>query len=264
MLRQPRNITVMILGMVLMCITPTTHAQVLLSRSALDSLVNPRLSGHSSGAITLSQREVALGEIDDNRNLDIEVTLRNTSQRELTITTLRSTCSCLVIKSEPCTLQPNESMPLRVSFNPTGRSNSFNVGVMIYTSLDTELPTERLTITGTVTASDRWAHYKERMGEVGMMTRNVTITDIKTGTTRQERIACVNSGDKPIRLTARSTIEGIELHTEPDVLQPESEGDIVISYRAPQGVTHDIETMLIVEGVAGSIAERMIRITIKR
>ena len=82
--------------------------------------------------------------------------------------------------------------------------------------------------------------------------------------TRTERIAVANAGDTPLRISAKPTTEGIALRTEPEVLQPNAEGDIVITYAPSLRPKHDIETVIFVEGCGTARpTERMIKITIK-
>jgi hypothetical protein len=83
--------------------------------------------------------------------------------------------------------------------------------------------------------------------------------------TRTERIAVVNVGDEPLTISAKQTTDGIMLRTEPELLMPNEEGDIVITYSPSVAPTQEIETAIIVDGCGTARpTERMIKITIKQ
>jgi hypothetical protein len=68
-----------------------------------------------------------------------------------------------------------------------------------------------------------------------------------------------------MRLSAHTTLEGLTLRTEPEVLQAGEEGDIVISYAPKSNDIAEVETIVIIEGCGTARpSERMIKITIKR
>jgi hypothetical protein len=102
------------------------------------------------------------------------------------------------------------------------------------------------------------------MGTLRLSRKSVTLDGVRRDITRTERIAIANSGTRDLRLTAQSTTPSITLRTEPEILAPGAEGDIVISYTPTEEVTTDMETMLVVEGCEARASERVIRITIKR
>lgn len=245
-------------------IVSTLSAQTLLSRGALDSLMRPRLSSVAEGAITVDSRIRDLGTIDQRGIVRVSYTLYNELTTAIDITTVKASCSCLRITSQPATIAPNGSYTLTAEFNPAGRSSSFDYDIVVYTSLDAEHPTERLRLKGEVEASETFAHLRYSMGALRLSRKSVTIDGIKPNATRRESIAVANSGTRALSITARSTTEGLSLRCEPAVLEPNAEGHIIVEYRTAELPARDIETILIVEGVEAAPAERMIRITIKR
>jgi hypothetical protein len=158
-------------------------------------------------------------------------------------------------------IEAGESVTLRAEFNPAGRNGGFSIPILLYTTLDTKHPTARLVVEGCVIASDEWSHLPQSMGTLRLSRKSVTFNS----STRTERIRVANIGEEPLRISATSTIEGIALRTEPEVLQPNDEGDIIITYAPSAEPKHDIESAIIVEGCgAARPTERMIKITIKR
>jgi hypothetical protein len=142
-------------------------------------------------------------------------------------------------------------------FNPEGRNGGFRQKILLYTDLDDKLPTEQLTIEGVIENDDEWLHLPYCMGELRMSRKEMTITS-----RGEERISVANSGDKPMRLRATTTVAGLYMRTEPEVINPGMEGDIVVVYdNEPIG---EINTILIIEGINAMPSERMIKVKIKR
>ena len=231
-----------------------------LTREELDALVNPTLSEVAVGAIVAQPATRNMGEVADSERVNTYFTLRNTTNEAIEITEIRSSCSCLKVTTPITRIEAGESITLRAEFNPTGRNGGFSIPILLYTPLDSKHPTARLTVEGSVVATDEWSHLPERMGTLRLSRKSVTFDR----NTRTERIAVVNVGETPISLSAQPTIEGITLRTEPKQLLPNTEGDIVITYTPTVEPMHDIETAIIVEGCGQARpTERMIKITIK-
>ena len=232
-----------------------------LSRAELDALVNPTLSEAAQGAIVAEPATRNMGEVADSERVNADFTLRNTTSEAIEVTAIRSSCSCLKVVTPIARIEAAESVTLRAEFNPAGRNGGFSIPILLYTTLDTKHPTVRLVVEGCVIASDEWAHLPQSMGSLRMSRKSVTFDR----DTRTERIRVANIGEEPLRISATSTIEGIALRTEPEVLQPNAEGDIIITYAPSAEPKHDIESAIIVEGCGTARpTERMIKITITR
>ena len=239
------------------------HAQ-LPSRAEIDQAINPSLSEIAKRAVCAKNSVVELGTIGQDEQRTVSFMLKNTTASTVAITELRSTCSCLKVATKPKVLRPNEELEIIAVFNPAGRSGRVKLDIFVYTSFDAKRPTERLTVTGTMAQSSKFAHLPYSMGELKLSRQSVTIDNTRVGATRTERIAVANAGTKELRVTAQSTVEGLTLRLEPTTLQPGEEGDIVISYTPKRAVTADIQTLLILEGCSGQPTQRAIKITIKR
>ena len=248
--------------MALMLLATEAGAQEskIVSRAELDALVNPTLSEVAQGSIIAEPATRNMGEVADTATTNAYFTLRNTTNEAIEITELRSSCSCLKVVTPITRIEAEESITLRAEFNPAGRNGGFSIPILLYTPLDATKPTLRLVVEGTVTATDEWSHLPQSMGLLRLSRKSVTFSS----DTRTERIAVANVGDTPLHISAKPTTEGITLRTEPEVLQPNEEGDIVITYLPTTELKHDIETAIIVEGCgAARPSERMIKITIK-
>ena len=81
-----------------------------------------------------------------------------------------------------------------------------------------------------------------------------------------ERIACANSGDHPLKLSALLLPSCLKFHTEPAVLAPGQEGDLVITLdktKLPSFHTEEKHLTLIIDGVIGKPSEKTIEVIIK-
>lgn len=237
----------------------SAQQRVMLSRSALDSLVYPTLSAEARGKVVAVTAKHDLGIVDDCEPVVAEFSLRNTTTSTIAIGNLRPTCSCVVARCDTESLEAGESGRVVCSFNPAGRSGEFSIDIFVYTDLDAERPTERLTLVGEVRTSDQWRHLRYTAGELRLSRREVRFAD-----NSEERIACANAGDKPLRLSAQSTVDGLRLRTEPETIAPNSAGEIIITYRPAQRSAMTTRTMLIIEGVEAKPSERMITVTIEK
>ena len=228
----------------------------LLTRQQLDSLINPAQSDKSAGTLVAKPKKIELGTIESKELIDFGFELRNTTNRPIAVTELRSSCSCIKVYTKPTTIEPYGTLQVEACFSPKGRSSSFSYTIFVYTALDNERPSERVTISGDIYCSDEWSHLPERAGALRLSRKMVTIEGHG-----EERIAVANSSDKPIRITTRSTVAGLTLRCEPEVLEPHSEGNIYIGYHKEPT---QLNTMILLEGINCAPSERMIKVIINR
>ena len=227
------------------------------TRQQLDSLVNPAQSIKGAGTLVVETKSIDLGTIEGEDLINFSFGVRNTTEETITITNLSASCSCIKLLTKPTVVAPHASLRVDARFNPAGRNSSFRYTIRVYTNLDPELPTERVTVTGDVKCSDEWYNLPERAGALRLSRKVVTIAD-----RGEERIAVANSSNRALQITSHSTLPGLTLRCEPAVLEPGGEGDIVISYSGE--LTTELNTMLILEGVEATPSERMIKVTIQR
>lgn len=240
-----------------------SYAQVrtLPTRAEIESIVHPKLSTTAKRAVCGESVEV--GKIDGSESITAHFTLRNTTDHSVTITEFRTLCDCMQVITKPKVMASGESMTIEARFNPAGRVGSFEQAIYVYTTLDERHPTEQLTLTGEIAATERFSHLRHTMGTLRLSRKEVTLDGIKEGATRSERIVVANSGSETITIGATPTIAGLSI--APVTLKPNEEGELVVSYTSNRLPAYDIETMVVVEGVTTPRpTERMIKITIKR
>lgn len=259
-----RRIVAILLFTLLSATALMAQQRVLLSRSALDSLVYPTLSAEAQGKLVATPSKCDLGTIDQTKSAMARFTLKNTTTSTIVVRELRTTCSCAEVITKIECIEAGESREIVVRYNPAGRSGEFSTDVFVYTDLDSVRPTERLTLVGQISSSDMFSHLSKQMGPLRLSRTTITLDNLAVDATRSERIVVANAGESSLTLTARPTIEGLRFSLHPTTLQPGEEGEIVISYTPRTLPQRNIETMIIIEGCDARPTERMIRITIKR
>lgn len=257
--------SVRVIASIVLCLVAynISYAQVrtLPTRAKIDSIVHPALSTIAHRGV--SGESVEAGRIDGSKRVTARFTLRNTTEEAVAITEFRTLCNCLQVTTEPRAMQPGESMTLDVQFNPAGREGAFDEVIYVYTSLDEHHPTERLTLTGEIVTADRFSHLRYHIGALRLSRNEVVLDGIRVGATRSERIVVANSGIETITISAKPTIEGLSI--APVTLRPNEEGELLVSYTADRLPAFDIETVVVVEGIATPRpTERMIKIMIKQ
>jgi hypothetical protein len=104
--------------------------------------------------------------------------------------------------------------------------------IFVYTDRSTQMPTAILDINGNVVASaNRHGDYQHSIGELLLRQREVRLESMADGSQRA-RIACMNGGKAALipRIDTLLSSRSLSLRCEPQVLQPNAEGYIVISY----------------------------------
>ena len=91
--------------------------------------------------------------------------------------------------------------------------------------------------------------------------------EVAAGKRLSERILCGNSSDKPLRLSASQLPAFAAFRTEPEVITPGSEADIVVTIDSsliPADKGSSFTFPLVIEGVEGQPSERTLNIKVNR
>ena len=233
----------------------------IIPQARLDSVANPATID-SSGLIFSGGTTIDLGTIDELGGVyRTTVEYRNDGREPLSITHINTSCGCLTAKCHTTTTQPNERGVLDIAYNPKGRGGDVAQRIFIYTHHSTTTPSAILHLTGHVRPSEnRSIDYPAVCGALLLRRRDVSFG--KGG--GSERIACMNGGSTPLRITADTlfTSRGISLRCQPEVLQPGAEGNLIITLNAQQLPATDGEPRLYIDGVREAMRNRKITITL--
>ena len=194
-----------------------------------------------------------LGEGDQPRTLTLW--WKNLSGRSAAITRIRSGCGCLVADYDKKAIDNGAKGRITLTFNPKGRIGEVQYHIYLYTTLADTNPSAVIKVVGRVESRDgknpKWPH---QIGTLQLRTKQVSAED------RVAKIAVRNDGTTPlvVRHDSRLSTRGIRAYTEPQVLQPNEEGFLVVEM--PEKGFHEEPAMLFLGGVNAPPRERKIEI----
>lgn len=231
-----------------------------LSRAAVDSLLNPALSPEADKIIAFDAVTKDIGDIKESDSVrTVRFTFRNVSGKPLTITRITTHCGCTAASFGKQPVAAGDSSVITVQYNPKGRAGTIDTNAFVYVCGAGSRPVAKLTILGNVVNDDEWSHLPYAMGSLRLKRVKVAF---KAGRT-VARIPCANVGRAPLALSSRLLPSYATFTTEPAVLQPGGEGDIVIGIDAAEAGTAKNFSVL-VDGVEGGISSRTIKAIIEK
>lgn len=209
---------------------------------------------------------IDFGEIaEDGGAWKTSVKWQNCSDKPLTITRVTTSCGCLRAEYERATVAAGEQGELHLTYNPQGHAGEVAQRIFVYTDRSTREPSAVLNLRGRVrVATDQSGNYPQSRGALLLRQTWVRFTGEGTQT---ERIACMNGGRTPLRITADTLLTSpeIEVRTEPAVLEAGAEGDLVITYtpriaNGQRGAFPTARPRLFLDGLGVAPRERAIEV----
>lgn len=229
------------------------------SRAAMDSLLNPTLSPDATKIVRFDKIKENIGLINESDSArTVLFTFRNVSDKVISIARVTTHCGCTAATYEKGPIAPGASSVIAVRYNPKGRAGTIDTNAFVYVDCAGSRPVAKLTITGNVIDESEWSHLPCIMGSLRLKRTRVSFERGRN----EARIPCANAGDKPLKLSALMLPPYATFATEPQLLQPGEEGDIVISIKAGE-VGAAKRFSIIVDGVEGSISSRTIKAMIE-
>ena len=235
----------------------------LISREQLDSVANPHtIEGEN---ILFEGGNICwFGTIsEDVGKWEKRLVWSNASNQTLVVTRVTTTCSCLQAVADKGAVEQGEKSAIRIAYYPKGHPGKVEQRLFVYTSLSSSRPTAIVTLKGEVTPSaDHSDDYPFHRGELRLRRDSLRLKGDRVQT---ERIACLNSGKRAMRLTADTLLSsrGVSLHTEPEVLSAGGEGDLVVTYRPEKSARRPEQLKLYIKGLTLPLREREIYIKIE-
>lgn len=254
-------IRVMSFLLLFLCFSSVEAQKGKLSRTAIDSIRALQTMGEGGKILRFQKSRVDMGamyESDSARWVSFDFV--NSSSQSVRIGRVTTSCGCTSSRFDTVAIPPQGKGRVDIRFSPKGRVGTVDTDAFVYLVGTNSIPDARLVLLGNVIGSDEWEHLPYDMGVLKMKNSKVNFGVITQGQRRVERIACANAGVVPLRLSSVIKPEYITLSTEPVVLQPGEEGDIIISLDAtglPQTNGEQI-FRIVVEGVEGRPSQRTI------
>lgn len=192
---------------------------------------------------------------------------KNVSKKILHITQVRTTCGCTSSYVRGDVMKPGDTCQVQITFTPNRYPGTINTGAYLYLKEVEGQPAVKLALTGKVLpGADQWARYPHKMGALRLKQAKASITEVKPGTEPEARILCGNSGDKPLRISSLLLPPYARLTTEPEVIEPGDEADLVITIIAdkiPATMPESFTFPVILEGLDARPSDRTIQVVVK-
>lgn len=237
----------------------------LMPREDMEAIVHPRLMPQANNILRFDTCRLSIDTLSANdMPREIRFRYRNVSGRNVTLARVTTSCGCTVAKFSRKPLPPNEDDSILLTFHPKNKQGEVHEEALVYTTLSDRSPVARLALSGYVAGTDGWSHLPLSMGSLRLTRKQVTFSPDERKAT--ERIACANSGDRPITPKALLLPPCLTFRAEPSVLAPGQEGDLVITLdrsKADKNTTGKGHLAIVVDGISGKPSERTIEVIIK-
>lgn len=193
---------------------------------------------------------------------------RNVSRKVLHIAEVRTTCGCTSSFVKGDVMQPGDSCQVLITFSPNRYPGTINTGAFLYLKEVEGQPAVKLALTGHVLpGADVWARFPHKMGALRLKQSRLLIDEVLPGTEPSGRILCGNSGDKALRIRSLFLPPYARLTTEPEVIGPGEEADLVITILAdkiPATMPQDFTFPVILEGLDARPSDRTLQVKVSR
>lgn len=238
-----------------------------LTRAQLDSVMNPTLHAGEEKVLRADRQSVDLGKLSE-ADIPVSSTFRlcNVSDVPQRISRVRTTCGCTVAAYDTMAVAPGREALVTLTYNPKNRPGTIDVDAFVYLDGNDRRPMARLSLYGEVVDSDVWSHLPQVMGALRLKRKEVCFAELPAGGKTMMRVLCANSGQKPLKLTSRILPSYAALHTEPTVIAPGEEADLIVTIDVDRLPKYDgpIRSSLIIEGVGGRPSERTLQLIIEK
>lgn len=236
-------------------------------QAAVDSLLNPPLMQQAENILRFGKTVLDVGTLtEDDAPQTYRFTYTNVSSEPVVITRVRTTCGCAVAEARTGKVMPGETQTIALTYNPRNHPGTIDTNAFVYLSTSDKTPVARLTLTGNVLpGADEWARYPYAMGKLRLKQNRLTFREVAAGKQPSERILCGNSGDTPLRLSALILPKFATFRTEPEVIPPGGEADIVVTIDAsliPAGRGKAFTFPILIEGVDARPSDRTLNINV--
>ena len=235
-----------------------------------DSLLNPSLMKQAEQLLRFEKNVQEIGTLtEDDAPTTCRFVYTNVSDRPLLLSRAMPTCSCVTVGVDGKELLPGKQQTITLTFHPKNHPGTIDTHVFVYLSSSDKTPVARLTLTGNVLpGKDEWARYPYAMGKLRLKQNEMAFSEVGADGHFTERILCGNSSNKPMLLIAPILPAYAAFRTEPAVILPGEEADIVVTIDAsllPDGAKADLFTFpIIIEGISARPSDRTLNIKVKR
>ncbi len=224
-----------------------------LTREQMDSVLHPHIMPGAGRFIRFADEVKRIGTMtEDDKPVDVMFSFQNVGKETLVVRRIVTDCGCTQASTDKTSYLSGEKGTLKVRYTPKNRVGTIDASTWIYASVSDSQPIAKLTLLGEVLpGKDEWKGYRYAMGTLRLKRKNV-LFDLTEDKVLTERILCANSGKKTLRLTVAKLPPFVKFRTEPEVIAPGEEGDIVIKVDlslVPKGNKPEKEYIIDLEGL---------------
>lgn len=253
--------------LILLGIVLAVPAQAQLNNQSGFNSVHPKLLTNSQELLQFSSSLQDLGTLtEDDAPRTCSFIGKNVSKQTIYIQRVHTTCGCTAAEISQRELKPGDSCEIKLIYTAKNHPGTIDADAFVYLSVSDKQPAARLTLTGKVVpGADEWARFRHSMGTLRLKQDKVRFTEVKKGMKPEERILCGNSGKLPLKITALLIPDFAKLHTEPAVIAPGEEADLVItvdSDKLPLKKQKSLCFQIVLEGVKGKPSDRTIHVEV--
>ena len=184
--------------------------------------------------ITFSTKTHDFGTINEEvGTASYDFVFYNKGDAPLIILKAIASCGCTtpLFTKEP--IAPGASSTIKVTYNTTGRPNTFHKTITVYTN-DSDAPNVVLIIQGFVTPKGESPEttYPKNMDGLRLRRTMIPMLETKIGSIKTETIEVINTNKKPISIGFNKVPKHVQLTASNTVLLPNQSGVITVKYIA--------------------------------
>ena len=248
------------------CLEIPIKAQTIkyVSRSSVDSILNPSVLDAGERILRFEQKEQTIGVMSEHDSpKSIIYSFRNVGKKTTRIRKVQTFCGCTLVDFDKQVIEPDSLGKIVVTYNPKNRVGTVDERIYVYTTDSEQSPIVSLRIWGEVKDEDQWRHLPQKMGNLRLKRTFVNFTVAASHKMVTERIWCGNSGNTPLKIVPIGLPHYMTFRMEPEILMPNEEGDMVITLECEKlEEKENFETQFYLEGIADDSTKCMIKVKI--
>ena len=150
----------------------------------------------------------------------------NTGNESFRLIKVKAGWGCTAPSWSTDEIEPEQIGIITVQYDSNNRPGKFNKSMLVYTNINNEVI--RLIIEGYVIPTP--GKFRSKIGSLDARTNVLEFGDIFLNTKQNESISIFNPTEDTIYIRQTNEFEYIELKIEPQILEPEQSGEIVIQF----------------------------------
>lgn len=249
--------------------TCATMAQVNLMPAESDSILNPVLMKDAERILSFERTVVEIGSItEDDKPVNVSFIFTNVWKDNICIERISTTCGCTLAEFTVGLIKPGDKGEIKLTYNPFNHPGTIDTNAFVYLLGMGRYPVAKLTLLGMVLpGKDVWARFPYALGKLRTKRKKIEFNEVKPGQSPSERILCGNSGTVPLKPVALMLPSFVSFHSEPEVIDPGCEADLVITIeeaKIPEIKGNNFSFPIILENVGtGKPSDRTIMVKVK-